>query len=70
MKQLREDPHTLLSYVTISGTGTRVIAAYIEHPEAGTVSENELHARAFDLINRHYTNLLGYPHDEKCKNVT
>ena len=70
MKQLREDPHTLLSYVTISGTGIRVIAAYIEHPEAGTVSENELHARAFDLINRHYTNLLGHPHDEKCKNVT
>lgn len=70
MKQLREDPHTLLSYVTISGTGIRVIAAYIEHPETGIVSENELHARAFDLINRHYTNLLGYPHDEKCKNVT
>ena len=69
---VRNDAHTLLAYVTISGTGLRVISAYVDsRPEEGdTANPVFLHAHAFEAINRHYAALLRHPFDEKCKNIT
>ena len=69
---VRNDAHTLLAYVTISGTGLRVISAYVDsHPEEGdTANPVFLHVHAFETINRHYAALLRHPFDEKCKNIT
>lgn len=65
-----DDPHTLLAYTTISGTGIRVISTYTA-PEAGRrQTANGLYAAAFRQMNRHYAELIGHPYDEKCKNAT
>ena len=70
LARIRKDPHTLLAYTTISGTGIRVISPY-----TGTGGDNVskpayLHALAFEQMNRHYATLIGCPYDEKCKNIT
>ena len=70
LRLVREDPHTLLAYMTISGTGLRVIAAYKAADSYRPRSEQELHLRAFGWINEHYAKLTGLPYDEKCKNST
>ena len=70
VRLVREDPHTMLAYTTISGTGLRIIAAYEATADYRPRSEQELHIRAFGQINEHYARLTGLPYDEKCKNST
>ena len=70
VRRAREDPHTLLAYTTISGTGLRVIAAYEAADDYHPRSEQELHALAFGRTNEHYARLTGLSYDEKCKNAT
>lgn len=70
IRRVREDRHTLLAYITISGTGLRVIAAYEAADDYMPRSEQELHVLAFGRMNEHYAQLVGLPYDEKCKNAT
>ena len=70
VRRVREDPHTLLAYTTISGTGLRIVAAYEAADGHQPRSEQELHVLAFGRMNEHYARLTGLSYDEKCKNVT
>lgn len=70
LRQVREDPHTLLAYTTISGEGLRIIAAYEAAADYEPRSEQELHVLAFRQMNGHYARLTGQACDEKCKNCT
>ena len=67
---IRKDPHTLLAYVTISGTGIRILAWYVRGENSRERSPYDLHLQAFSQINRYYADLTGLPYDEKCKNAT
>lgn len=69
LQSIREDPHTLLSYRTISGNGIRVIFL------TDSISDNskgnlKLYARVFEETNLYYSRLLDCECDLKCKNVT
>lgn len=55
------DPHVLLTYVTLSGEGLRLVV------RASDVSDYPL---AFRQVNEHYAGLLGHPYDPACKNHT
>ena len=70
VRRVREDPHTLLAYTTISGEGLRVIAAYEASGDYHPRSEQELHVLAFRQMNEHYARLTGQTCDGKCKNCT
>ena len=70
IRRVREDRHTLLAYITISGEGLRVIAAYEAADDYTPRSEQELHVLAFGRMNEHYAQLVGLSYDEKCKNAT
>ena len=78
---IREDPHTLLAYTTVSGEGVRVIARYNKINDNDNVNDNclpdgkststlTLYKEAFLTINHHYSTLTGCDYDEKCKNAT
>jgi hypothetical protein len=69
LQSIREDPHTLLSYRTISGNGVRVIflTDCIGDHSKGNL---KLYARVFEETNLYYSRLLDYECDLKCKNVT
>ena len=69
---IREDPHTLLCYTTVSGQGIRVIARYSSSPSStlSLSSTLTLYQTAFTIVNQHYATLTGYATDEKCKNAT
>ena len=70
LQLIRQDPHTLLTYTTISKEGIRIICPYICHPDFYFRNETELYKLAFEKINRHYAALIGHEYDEKCKNIT
>ena len=70
LEVVRNDPHTLLAYITISGTGIRILARHVRGENSRERSPYDLHLQAFSLINRHYADLTGLPYDEKCKNAT
>ena len=63
------DPHTRVRFITVSGHGLRIIAAY-QPLEDEEVTVLEL----FDVMVRkaisHYSTLLGLPADEKCVDIT
>jgi hypothetical protein len=68
-RRINADPHTLLCYVTVSGVGLRVIAAY-ERPEEQTLSEaKEAYPRWFRCVNEYYQRLTGIEYDKKCKDL-
>ena len=82
LKRIVADPHTLLTYTTISGAGIRILYR-VEHDEntlqksvASPLDEDaylasEAHYRAaFLLANDYYARLLGVECDLKCKNAT
>lgn len=58
------DPHTLLSYVTLSGQGLRVFARL----EAVPRDKAEFLA-AWQMANGHYATLTGFAYDGQCKNA-
>ena len=72
------DPHTLMSYITMSGNGLRVIFTYDIAPEftgipkdADEVKKFETYyQQAFYAGNAYYEKLLGCKADMQCKNLT
>ena len=67
------DPHTVMSYTTISGNGLRIIFRY-EQPQSKTdgVGDHvfEQYKAAFYAGNAYYEKLLGMKADMQCKNIT
>lgn len=61
---VKNDPHTFLSYVTLSGRGVRVIARVKD------VKNRKSFTQAWSLVNDYYARLTQCPIDEKCKNAT
>ena len=72
------DPHTLMSYITMSGNGLRVIFTYEIAPEFSGVPEDEEEVKKFEAYyqqafyagNAYYEKLLGAKADMQCKNIT
>ena len=72
------DPHTLMSYITMSGNGLRVIFTYEVAPEFSGVPKDEDEVKKFEAYyqqafyagNAYYEKLLGAKADMQCKNIT
>ena len=72
------DPHTLMSYITMSGNGLRVIFTYEIAPEFSGVPKDEEEVKMFEAYyqqafyagNAYYEKLLGAKADMQCKNIT
>ena len=72
------DPHTLMSYITMSGNGLRVIFTYEMVPEFSGIPKNEDEVKKFEAYyqqafyagNAYYEKLLGVKADMQCKNIT
>ena len=72
------DPHTLMSYITMSGNGLRVIFTYEIAPEFSGVPKDEEKVKKFEAYyqqafyagNAYYEKLLGAKADMQCKNIT
>lgn len=72
------DPHTLMSYITMSGNGLRVIFTYEIVPEFSGVPKDEEEVKKFEAYyqqafyagNAYYEKLLGVKADMQCKNIT
>ena len=71
-RKVREDPHTLLEYVSIGQEGFHVLYRYVitNLSALKNVSFSHLYEAAFDAGNRYYSELLGIPMDPKCRKVT
>ena len=59
---LFENPYVLLSYITISGYGIRIVYRT-------DVTDIRLHPQAFTSGNQYFSQLLGVPYDKQCKNA-
>jgi hypothetical protein len=70
-KRVNTDPHTLVSYVTLSGKGLRVLAKYEMRPsDTFIILEAENYYRqVFKGVNQHYEKLTGCEHDAACKDL-
>ena len=72
------DPHTLMSYITMSGNGLRVIFTYEIAPELSGIPKDEDEVKKFEAYyqqafyagNAYYEKLLGAKADMQCKNIT
>ena len=72
------DTHTLMSYITMSGNGLRVIFTYEIAPEFSGVPKDEEEVKKFEAYyqqafyagNAYYEKLLGAKADMQCKNIT
>ena len=72
------DPHTLMSYITMSGNGLRVIFTYEIAPEFSGIPKDEEEEKKFEAYyqqafyagNAYYEKLLGTKADMQCKNIT
>lgn len=61
---VKSDPHTLFSYVTLSGCGLRVIARMAER-----ITEKNFQ-KAWNTVNEYYATVTGLPTDRQCSNAT
>ena len=72
------DPHTLMSYITMSGNGLRVIFTYDVAPEFSGIPKDADEVKKFETYyqqafyagNAYYERLLGAKADMQCKNLT
>ena len=72
------DPHTLMSYITMSGNGLRVIFTYEIAPEFSGIPKDEEEVKKFEAYyqqafyagNAYYDKLLGAKADMQCTNIT
>lgn len=69
-ERIRQDPHTLLHYTTISGRGHRIVAAIDRRSMTEEKLTGKAYAAAFEQCNRYYAKLTDCAYDEKCKNST
>ena len=65
-RRAADDPHTLLAYTTISGEGLRILSR-VKLPANGVEG---IYPLLFEVVNRHYEELLGHKADLQCKNCT
>ena len=63
-ERLSQDPHVLLMYRTISGTGLRIIYRY--QRESGDDIDDSSWRGAFAMGNEYFSNLAGQPYDTGC----
>ncbi len=68
--KVNSDPHTLISYVTISGRGLRVVFRYELDVSVPMDKQMLFYRKAFVACNAHYSQLLGMESDGQCKNIT
>lgn len=61
---VKEDIHSFLVYITISGCGIRIIS----HVEGGVTKAN--YRMVWEWVNDHYARLCGVEIDGQCKNAT
>ena len=64
---IRNDPHTLMAYVTISKEGVRVIFGY--QREHGDAVNGEVFPAAWTKGNDYYAQLTGIDYDKNCNNA-
>ncbi len=72
------DSHTLMTYITMSGNGLRVIFKYDLAPEFSGIPKDETEVKKFETYyqqafyagNAYYEKLLGCKADMQCKNLT
>ena len=64
------DPHVVLSYVTISGKGLRIIFSYELCNEMTLDEQCRYYSKVFTVGNAYYAELLGAECDLQCKNIT
>ena len=69
-RRAESDPHTLLSYLTISGEGLRIIFAYMVDPALTLDDHRQFYPKVFAAGNAYYADLLGAATDGKCKNIS
>lgn len=64
LTRVNQDPHSFLTYTTLSGCGIRVICRV----EGEVTKTNYL--RTWEWVNDYYTRLCGVQTDRQCKNAT
>jgi predicted P-loop ATPase len=70
-QKVNNDPHTVLSYVTVSGEGLRVLAGYILPTDAFEIKGSEkLYHLIFNVVNQYYARLTGLAFDPACKDLS
>jgi hypothetical protein len=70
-QKVNQDPHTVLSYITLSGEGLRVLAGYSFQPTPFEIKAAEDHYRkVFIAVNAYYSALIGLEHDPACKDMS
>ena len=69
IERIHADPHTVISYVTMSARGIRIIFV-IDGLTDDTRKNMKLYQQAFEQGNQYYADLLDCKCDLKCKNVT
>jgi hypothetical protein len=71
-QKVNDDPHTVLSYVTVSGEGLRVLAGYVvpETDCAEASARDRYYRRIFQAINEYYARLTGHEFDPACKDLS
>ena len=69
IQKANQDPHTLLSYTTISDQGLRILFKYDckNRDQLNNAEQKMLYEYAFDYVNRYYGQLLQVKTDPKCK---
>lgn len=67
-ERLSHDPHVLLMYRTISGTGLRILYWY--HREEGQKVDDTSWRAAFVYGNEQLSNVAGHAYDEACSDYT
>lgn len=67
---VRNDPHTILTYITISGNGLRILFRYELDSSFSLEQQILFYKKVFLTTNRYYSALLGAETDGQCKNVT
>ena len=76
--KIMADSHTLMTYITMSGNGLRVIFKYDLAPEFSGIPKDEAEVKKFEAYyqqafyagNTYYEKLLGCKADMQCKNLT
>lgn len=72
-EKARQNKHTLMVYVTISGKGIRILFLYYGTGVPASLTDQQqklVYEEAFQQANRHYRQLLGAKPDPKCKTCT
>jgi hypothetical protein len=70
-QKVNADPHTVLSYVTVSGEGLRVLAGYQLPDGPFELKKSErLYYQMFTGVNQYYARLTGQAFDPACKDLS